>query len=196
MPDQLERVTQILASAVEALEKASVPRDLRAAALPEAIKLIAGDVEASARPPLPEMRAPDEAPLTNAKPSLDQLAQRLGIPLNVISDVYVEVNGELHLGVPSRNIASTKKEGSAEIAVLVSVGRQGTGVDPDLTPNAEVRRWAQELNRYDEKHFGEHVQAADRLLTIVGKGQRRQFRVKWHEADQLKAVILKAAGRE
>jgi hypothetical protein len=192
----MDQVAQILTRAVEAVEKASVPDDLRAAALPEAIQLFARGVQAPIAAPPRSTGTSAEEPSTNATPSLDKLAQRLGIPLDVLSDVYVEVNGELQLGVPSRNIASSKKEGAAEIAVLVCVGRQGTGVDQDLTPNAEVRRWAQELNRYDEKHFGEHIQAADHLLTIVGKGQRRQMRVKWHEADQLKAVILKAAGRE
>lgn len=196
MDQDVASVAATLRRALEAVDEAGIPADLREAALPSAIQLTAGaaglslnrrDVERPAEPLEPV--ASDEVPL-------GRFAQRLGIPMEVLEDVYVVVDEQLHLGVPSRNIASSKKEGAGEIAVLVSAGRQGTGVDQDLTPVSEVRRWVKELNRYDEKHFGEHIRGADHLLTIVGRGQTRQLRVKWHEADQLRALILKAAGRE
>lgn len=196
MDQDVALVASMLRRALEAVNEADIPADLREAALPSAIELTARTAGLSLNRPDVERPAEPLEPVASDEVPLGKLAQRLGIPLEVLEDVYVEVDGQLHLAVPSRKIASSKKDGAAEIAVLVSAGRQGTGVDQDLTPIGEVRRWAQELNRYDEKHFGEHVQAADHLLTVVGKGQKRQLRVKWHEADQLKALILKAAGRE
>jgi hypothetical protein len=192
MEDRFDRVARVLSEALDVLERADVPPELRTAALPEAIRLIdrteaPTDVGGSTQQ--------DEEELGGAVASLEKLGKRLDLPMEVLTDIYYVDGDALQLTAPSRKIAPSKKEGTAEIAVLVTVGRQGAGLDNDLTSVNEVRHWARELGRYDDKHFGEHLQGADNVLTIIGKGMQRNLRTKWHEKEQLREIIQRVAGR-
>jgi hypothetical protein len=186
-----EEAAEILREAVEVLDAASISPALQSAALSELIKLLAPT--SSSEPSVVE--SSPSIPQGVSAPSLTRLAQKVGLTLEVLGDLFVVEGNELQLAIPSRKLAETKKEGTVEVAVLVCVGRQGTGLDEEWTSVSEIRKWATEFSRYDDKHFGEHLQLADNLLTIVGKGTQRKFRVKWNEAETIKEVITQVRER-
>lgn len=190
--NDVDWVAEVLRDAVRAIEKAGVPPELRSAGLPEAVRLLTRPAQTSESQKVDRSHAAQEG----ETPSLEKLAQRLGVSLAVLEDLFYIKDGTLHLIVPSRKIATGKREGTGEIAVLVTAGRQGAGLDDDLTAVSEVRHWANEMGRYDEKHFGEHLDTVDDVVTIIGKGRGRKLRAKWHEMDQLREIITRIAERD
>ena len=177
---------EIFAEALEAVEAAGIPDDLRRVAFAKAIDLVASGVLAGERAALPGRVPPavggqDEGPL-------GRIARKLNLSTEQVEGVY-HLDGEsLGIGVATQRLASGVAPATKQLALLVAAGRQAGGFDADWTSSATIKAICQEFGRFDSSNFAKTIRSMGNLLNFRGRGQELEVKVLrpgWDEAARL-----------
>jgi hypothetical protein len=129
-----ERVTDLLADAVAAVEAANVPEGLREAAFTGALQLLAGEQLAVARsgavePPSAEQIAPRSDPVGAGSSVLDRVAAGLELDSSKVVRLFDEKDGAPELIVKAKDLPTAKSDAARDIALLVMAARQLGGIE-------------------------------------------------------------------
>jgi hypothetical protein len=174
---------EILIGALEDVEQAGLPDDLREVGFAKAIDLraapaAAGPSSASggvANPtvvPTPADLAEDNG---NGSP-IATIAGRLQIAPDTVSEVFATHGGDLEVIVSVGRLSNRAATATKEIALLVAGGRQAAGLD-EWTSWDEIRRWCAEFKKLDSPNFAKTMREMDDVFN-TRKASVRKLQVR------------------
>lgn len=188
----VESVAAELRAAENAVRQADLSEDFANHAFEFALRRLPGS---AAREVASEGTGGPSPASAAANDAVGRVAGYFNLSAAVVADLYEFTGDDMHLLVGASRLDPTKKGGTVEVAQLVLAGRQGSGLDEWTSVN-EVRRWAMEMNRYDESNFSAHVRSLDALVSLKGSGQRRLLRLKAGQRDVIRQLLLRLAGAD
>lgn len=181
-----EPIVQRITMALKAVEEAQVPSDLRAIAFAHALEN-SGDpskpAPAPARPNSPE----DEAGL------LDSISRRVGADQHVVSRLFEERDGEVHLTVGKAQLPNGESKAASmrDVALLVAAGRQAAGLE-EFTPTSLIRRECDELGVLDSSNFS--VEVARLGLRTRGGPKSKEVHANRHQMEAAGEMMTRIVG--
>ena len=195
---------EVLIAALQDVEDAKIPDDLRAVALWKAIDLRAG-IGAVERPGAGSTptgagssRLQQEATTgdTGARSgdSLASIAHRLGLDRATVEEVFTVQGADLELIVPVGKLPSKVAAATKEIALLIAGGRQAAGVE-EWTSWDIIRVVCIDYKRIDSTNFAKTVREMDDVFNFRKDSERklsvRLARPGW---DRLAEAIRRLGG--
>jgi hypothetical protein len=179
-------IRDALALARSAVEEADIPEQWRERAFGEVLRrLLAGDPPTTSRPAGHATEA--GAGIVAAGSGLARLAARLAVPENALADVFAVEDDNVTLHVASGKISATKSKATREIALLITVARQGADIDESWTDLSHVRDALSQYSRYDISNFSKYLRDTGDVFNFRGKPvqQLRLTRPGWEAAAEL-----------
>jgi hypothetical protein len=191
----------ILAEALQAVNGADIPEDLREAAFSKAVDIILLRQNGSTG-----FTTPTIAPTVGNAPSgtsvqgddqdvVDKIAQSLHLDPNVVGRVFREVDGEPHLNLLSSQLSGSKTGATREIALLIVAGRSAAGLD-EFTPVAEIRKEAEHFNKFDSSNFAAAIKRMNNYFRVRGSSQSREVRLNQPGREAAVTLINRLGGGE
>lgn len=181
-------ISDHLKAALSDVKDAQIPEVLMPLAFEEALRLRGGkpgtQSEGSSGSGSPGSNG-EQTPVVDG--DLSDIAARFGVDLSAINEVFVQKDGEIHLAIGSKAIASGKATGAKEIALLVAGARQAIGSEDWTSVNA-IREECKHYGRYDASNYGSTITEMENLFQFTGKGQSREVKMRqpaWEEAGDL-----------
>lgn len=178
---------EALRQAAKIVEEAGIPDDLRATAFQWAVDSLMTPLADVASTPASPRRGPATGAGSGA--GITAIAQKLGLPVELVGEVFEVKDGVLDVILGYSRIADGVAAGARQLAVLVVAGRQAAGIDADgWTHVSEIRAICKEFNKFDQANFASTVVALDQWFGISGSGQSRKVkmtRAGWEQAAQL-----------
>jgi hypothetical protein len=169
-------VVDAIKRTVECMDRAGLPSDLRGPAFRPVFDRVVGT---SPRPAVAPRR--ERVGESQVASSLEPIATRVGLPVDVIEQVYeFTPGGELQIVVPAARLEAAKSRAAQQIAALVAFGRQTLGLDENnWTPIEHVRVICQDFNKYDEGNFASSIRTIDGMFkaNVRGNGRQREIRM-------------------
>jgi hypothetical protein len=194
---------EVLIQAIEDIEEANVPDDLRQIAFSKTHDLrvaLAGVVSPTAVPVNGggQTTAPaggGGAGTTNGAPAgskLEQLAQRVNVPAEALADVFDEQDNVLQLIVSGSKLAAERARGTKEIALALAGARQATG--EDWTSVDVFRSTAEHYKRLDSSNFATTIKEMESdAFLFRGTPRKREVRLSRPGWDQAAALLKRLA---
>jgi hypothetical protein len=180
---QITGVTQALQAALEAVNSAGIPEDLRPVAFAKAF-----DTLGMGAPAVDQSRHMTMAKTTNGD-GLAMLAARLGLAPAVVDGAFVLESGRIEVVIPPGRFEVAKSRATEQIALLVAAARQGAGIDDDgWTSVDRIREECENFKRYDSSNFATTIKEMDDVFTVRGSGRDRKVRMTapaWQRAAEL-----------
>jgi hypothetical protein len=164
----------VVRDALKAMEDAEVPERLEAAALPAQIELIGRRLGAGTTALVPYQQ-PAGNGIANGN-LLDRLATRLGVSVEVVEGVYTSDGHTVEISVHPASLPRSRSTGTKALALLVTAMRQASG-DEEFTPVDEIRRIAQEYDRYDGPNFASAINEMRGTFLVKGTARQRQLKL-------------------
>lgn len=173
-------LTGRIRAAHQAVHEARLPDDLRAIAFTEVLRhlLGTGGPVVDGAPAQPAVEVFDEyasQPLFTSRAA--RLAWRLEIDEEALADVLDIEDDVVTYHVLSSRISTARSRATVELAMLVTVVRQGSGLDDSWTHAIHVRELLQRYNRYDPSNFAANLKAAGDLFTVRGRPPALEIRL-------------------
>jgi hypothetical protein len=193
----LASLTEQLRQAVQAVEDAKVPQDLRAAAFTRALDVLAGGgspakTSSATTPVKTRSGAQDIAP--SAGEATARLAVKLGVDVATAEKVFDIDEDGLHLIVAPSKFGPTTKEAILQIARLVIAGRQAAGLDAEWTTSAIVRAATEDRGKADPGNFSAYIRTLDgEGFRIRGNGALREFKANAAGFERAGALVTELA---
>ena len=188
----MAEIEHLLRKAQETVTEAGVDAEFRSAAFQKVLDLLIDSETES----IPAMRRPSQGGrLEQSGPTLQRIADALGLSQTSVEELYVEENGDLGLTIPSRRLATKKALGAKQIALLVAAGRQTAGLDEGWTHVEHIRAVCKHYGRFDDKNFGSTLASMDESFQIKGKGADREVRLRQQGLERAVALIQQLADR-
>jgi hypothetical protein len=187
-------IAEILRRAIETVDDAGVPDDLRPAAFSAVVSLLTGQVPINGKPEAAKvggtlLGAPgDDDPLT-------RIATALSVDIETVKSIYHDTGSDLDLVVSNSKLPTQKAVATREIALLVTAGRQLGGYDDEYTSLEHIRRQCEEHKRLDGPNFTKALVQFE-PLTLKGKGRSRAARLSRPGREQARELILRLSGAE
>lgn len=188
------KLHEILAAALEAVELANIPEDLRETAFAKAVDIAAVmqgvTPQAAPKPPAHDGGGGGgggggEMPAGN----LGRLAAALDLDRNGIEQIYMEDGDELQLVVDPDALGKNTKERAGRAALLLAAGRQLGGYDEAATADAVIRKEVDRIHLFEPKHYAStHMKALSPWLNINGSGKTATYRLKPAGRTEVKKV--------
>jgi hypothetical protein len=200
----IESLTVRLRAAVQAVEAAGVPDDLREIAFARALDATLGPATpyvapavASAHPADgPSPTSQPHAPTTADRP-LATLARKLGIEEATAARVYDLDDDGLHLVAGPARFDSRVTAAMEQIARLVVAGRQAAGLDEEWTSADQIRVACEDRGRYSDSNFATYVKRLDGDgFRIRGNGRNREFKANAIGFEHTGELVAQLAGQE
>jgi hypothetical protein len=162
----------LLTTTMGHLEKAEVPTELRPVAFAKVFDLLAGvPGAASAR-----NAGGDDSGDGGGGAPLEEIARKLNLDVSVVERVYAFENDDLELVVSPKRVKVAKAQATADIALLVTAGRQATGLDDGWTDVDAVRKACENYKRYDSSNFAGTIKSLnDDVMRVRGTGRDRKL---------------------
>ena len=178
-----EDIVEQVKRAVEIVENADVPTDLRAAVYESVWREIAGTSNGGIRATTEEPPKKD-----SVEPgSLGVLASKLGIEPGIVAEIYQEAaDGSLTLHIPSTRLSDAKGAATKEIALLVCAAEYAQG--REWTASKTIVDICREYGKFDQSHNAEFMTENDALWMIQGTGRGREFKLRrpgWEATTEL-----------
>jgi hypothetical protein len=177
------QVVGLLRRALEAIETAKIPDDLRESAFAAALGLLTGQSTSDAGggdpAPIPAETGGESdsgqtvgggARTATGSPLLDRVASGLEVDDSLVVRVFAEKNGVPELSVKTNRLPRTDSAGAHDIALLVMAARQLSKIE-DSTEGATLRDACKTYGKLDQSNFSKHMKALDRLVRTEGRGQ-------------------------
>ena len=167
-----------LSSALEIVDAAKIPDDLRAVAFWQACVALDAGV-----PFVPHNSSTSSGGALGEDNLLGRIARRLSLDYEIVTAIFEEKEDEIQLIVPKGKLpnASSKAASMRDIALLLTAGRQAAELE-DYTPLSLVRRECDELGVLDSGNFSAEV---GRLgMRAQGGRNSREIRASRHQLEQ------------
>ncbi len=182
-------VEDVVRDALKVMENAGVPEALRPAALPAIIELMARQAPGAASTGLGPYQpsAPGSQPVSGAADLLTRLGARLGVDGDLVEGVYTSDGTGVTISVHPGRLPKTRSTGTKNLALLVTAMRQAT-LDEEFTFVEEIRRFAQEYDRYDQANFASALGEMRGAFLVKGSGRQRALKLTrpgWRQAAEL-----------
>jgi hypothetical protein len=194
-------VSDILASAVAAVDRANVPTDLRAAAFTAALRLLADEEPAAAGRDVPALRRPTNqpppggAPTTSSSSLLETVAAGLELDPSKIGKLFAEKDGEPELILKTRELPTAKSEAAQELSLVVMAARQLGGVE-EYTEAEVLRSVCRRYGKFDSANFATHMKKLDNLIITKGRGVNVQRKLTQPGVEEASRLATKYLGKE
>lgn len=177
-------VKDTLTAALKAVTDANIPEELREVAFAKAVDLLAGTVSpASSRSqatngaPAPQTgRQEVEPPKVDSGSALDRIASKLDVGRDRVDEVFAESDGTIDIIVSARKLASSKQEGTRQIALLLAAGRQAAGVE-EWTGADVIRAKCEDFRKLDSPNFGKALGGMQDEFSLQGPAKKRKVKV-------------------
>lgn len=180
----MDHATNILKSALEAVEAAEIPSDLREAAFLQAIEMLrAGAADQSGKGDH-NGGGGDGAPTES--PRLKKVAVALGVPYDRIETLFVEHEDSLQVAADPAVLGSSTKERAKGVALLLAVGRQLGGWDDGATSDSYIRAEVDRLGVYDSTNYAKHVKELTAWFNVNGSGKSATYKLKFAGREHAK----------
>lgn len=202
-----ELLAERLKVAVDAVQAANVPEDLRAAAFARALDVVFGPVpppEGNSGSPRPGVDAIDPLDVAaepgqaedGLHPSAVRLASKLAIDWRTAEQVYDLDEEGLHLVIAPSRLARAVGTAIEQIARMVTAGRQAAGLE-EWTSISKIRDACHDRGKYDESNFSRYIGRLDGDgFRIRGAGQRRELKVNAAGLEATGTLIASLVGQE
>ena len=201
MPGASEKaVTELLKSAVSAVNASGARGELREPAFKVALSLLTDGIGTSA----PQATSTAPAPTATASPPghatssgisvLDAIAAVVHVDAGILRYVYAVKNGEPELSVKSSKLPTSKSAGARDIALLVMAGRQGAEIE-EYTEADTIRAVCKRFSKFDSANFGKAMAALDNYVITEGKGVNIRWRLTHPGLEQASELIEKYAAQ-
>jgi hypothetical protein len=165
----------IVRDALQAMKDAELPERLEPAALPALIELLGRQsIPAASTALVPYQPAGAHAVPTGNL--LDRLATKLSIPLEVVEGVYTSDGSTVDISVHPGRLPRSRSTATKALGLLVTAMRQSTG-DEEFTSVDEIRRVAQEYDRYDGPNFASAINEMRGSFLVKGSARQRQLKL-------------------
>jgi hypothetical protein len=186
----------VVKQAVEVIEKAKVPGDLRALAFGKVLDMLASTTSDQPSPGRDEDRANSGHDRVNSD-FISTIAAKMDIPSTLGDRIFGEHKGELIFSGDVSALGGTKSEKVHTLAVLFLAGRRWAGLDAGGTTSDEVLR--AEVDRHgllDVSNYGKHISSLKPFVTITGSGKKATYKIKFDGLEKAKQVGRALAGVE
>jgi len=181
-------VTAVLRESLKVISDAETPDDLRAAALAPVIELVARQAPGSPdRALVPYEPPPSATPMSAAADPVARLAGKLGVPREAVESVFTVDGNQLDISIHPGRLPRSKSTGTKAIALLVTALRQSGG-EEEFTSIDEIRRVAQDFDRYDGPNFASAIGELRGSFLVKGSARQRQLKLTrpgWQNAAEL-----------
>lgn len=191
---------EVLAAALQAVERANIPDDLREMAFAKAVDM-AAVMHGAAPTPAPKLVPQQTAQQAengsrvraDEDDRLGRLAGALDVSRDAIEHVYTEHDDELQLVVDPDTLGDTIKERAMNAALLLAAGRQLAGYDEAATPDTEIRKEIERIHLFDRSNYTAHMRAMSPWFNINGAGKSASFRMKPQGRSEAKKLAKELA---
>lgn len=190
----MTEISEHLKAALVDVHEAEIPESLLPLAFKEALRLRAGEGLAPGSQGQSRATAAS-APQVSGEGGLSDIAARFGVDAAMVSEVFVERDGEIHLGIGAKAIAAGKATGTKEIGLLIVGARQAAGVE-DWTSVNVIRDEVKHYGKYDQSNFGKTVTEMEDLFQFSGKGQGREVKMRQPAWEAAGALVQRLVGGE
>jgi hypothetical protein len=189
-------VREILQAAVQAVEEAQIPEDLRVVAFGKAVDLVATDAVDSGVGPRTAQGTPGRTssgggPVFSER--LQTIANALGVSGAQIEMIYTEHGDALQVVADPNDLGSSTKERAKSIALLIAGGRQLGRWDEGATSDELVRHEVDRLGLYDSTNYAKHVKELTAWFNVNGAGRTATYKLKYAGRQHLKDLAARLA---
>jgi hypothetical protein len=183
----------VLRAAVQAVEEAEVPEDLRSVAFGKAVDLLAGTAGRDAGVPAPAGVGAETPSGGGAAPStgLQKIADAFAVQADRIEMIYTEHGDALQVVADPDDLGSSTKERAKSVALLVAAGRQLGGWDESATSDELVRAEVNRLGVYDPTNYAKHVKELTAWFNVNGAGKKATYKLKHAGRQHVKEMAAR-----
>jgi hypothetical protein len=178
----------VVRNALQVMKDADVPERLEAAALPALIELLGRQQQAGPTPTTALVPYQPEGGLAVSNGHLlERLAGKLALPVDVVEGVYTSDGSTVEISVHPGRLPRSRSTGTKALALLITAMRQAAG-DEEFTSVNEIRRIAQEYDRYDGPNFASAINEMRGSFLVKGTARQRQLKLTrpgWQQAADL-----------
>lgn len=179
----------MLKAALQAVEDANIPTDLRAIAFTKAIDVLSGSddttVRSSGKAENGGGGGGGGGPATESD-RLKKIADALSVPQERIEMLFVEHDDELQVAADPARLGSSMKDRAKSVALLVAAGRQLGGWDDGPTGDSVIRAEVDRLGVYDNTNYSRHVKELNAWFNVNGTGRSTTYKLKFPGREYLK----------
>lgn len=177
MAEQDSPLVQVLKTASAALDEAQIADDLRPVAFEKAFDFVAGVTQGRSGGHAGAGTSADVGNDAGGDSSLQQIAGKLNLGVDVVSRVYDVDSEGVHLTVSRSALDSTKKAAMQEVIRLIAAGRQALELD-EFTPAKLLREACEDRGVLDAGNFAGAMTALDgHGMRIRGTGAARELKL-------------------
>ncbi|MEU0499121.1 hypothetical protein [Mycobacterium sp. NPDC006124] len=131
---------------------------------------------ASVQAPPVSPGAPPSTQHVEAGDVLGHICAALKVDRDLIDLVYTLQDGEPHIVVSPKRIATNKAQATRHLAQLVAASRQAAGLE-EWTSVTSIRKVVTDYGRLDSGNFASYLQNLDGVALLRGKGQQREIKI-------------------
>ena len=177
-----EAVAQMIRQAVELVEGADVPDDLRPAAFTAAFGALAGSAVAKR---LTVDTVDADSPTSSL---VGKVARRLGLSDELVPYFYEEDQGDLRLAIRRDMLPNPNSRAAAmrDVGLLVLAGRQAAELE-EWTRYEIPRAECEELNVLDSANFATELQTLE--IRVRGAGRAKEAKLSRHGFDRAAELV-------
>jgi hypothetical protein len=196
-----KEVTELLKSAVSAVNASGAKGELREPAFNAAFSLLTDGVrpapkQGKSAAPLAQASTQAASPPQGSAGSsvLDRIAVAVKIDASRLLYVYTDKNGEPELSIKSSKLPATKSAGARDIALLLMAARQGAEIE-EYTEADTIRSACKRFGKFDKANFGKAMAALDNHVITEGKGVSIRRRLTHPGLEEATELIEKYAAQ-
>lgn len=183
-------VQEVLQKAIDAVNGANIPSELREVAFSRAIDLIVGVEPAASTGSQGSNDSAAGGGEAGGKPTgsdrLTKIADAIGVSRERIEMIYDEHEDDLQIVADPGQLGTTMKERSKSIGLLLAAGRQLGGWDEGTTPDSVVRSEIDRLGVYDGGNYSKYMKDMSAWFNVNGSGRSATFKLKFQGREYLK----------
>jgi hypothetical protein len=185
------KLSGVLTEAIDAINEAKVPEDLRVTAFKEILgyRLRISD-------PQGESAGLDdksgELGAFSSDKRIDRLAKALSLPVDVIERVYGFDGDRLDVIVNPRHLTQTSAGATKELAVLFCAAHQAAGLGEWVHIDL-IRGLVEEFGRYDGSNFSKSISALKGDLWVRSSGSQRELKATRDGVERAKELVARIA---
>lgn len=189
---------EVLQKAIDAVNGANIPSELREIAFTRAIDLVIGVKPTASKATNDSNDSTGDGSDVGGKPTdsdrLKKIADAVGISRERIEMIYDEHEDDLQIVVDPGQLGSTMKERSKSIGLLLAAGRQLGGWDESATADSVVRSEVDRLGVYDGGNYSKYMKDMNAWFNVNGSGRNATFKLKFQGREYLKNFAKGLAG--